>query len=258
MSNPDKRYFTRHPDDKGVDEILLVAPVPNKMLPTTVEESREHAFLKIELIERYKTSGMSGDEWRFSTGLYLREPHRKDWKLISTGGSLQAHCAQLYPELYGDFLTQKWPGDFFKRKVAAAAFVWKGEPVYSLSYDGKPLPLLQAAGHLGYAWYLSADQGSNPAPLNVLCAQPGCANPHTSVYRLKHTYCHQGHKGDPFKDMFRGFCDDHAERGDCALDDANANYILVEGEGPVGNQPNPDKVNKAKFMGFIGDTEGDV
>jgi hypothetical protein len=263
LTMTDRLNFVRHEDDPGVDEILFVAPVPKTVVPDTIDEARQHAFLKLALIERYKTSGMSGDEWRFSTGLYLGENKRKNWRLISTGGRLRWHCSQLYPELYGDFDKGKWPDAFFKRKVGAITFSRKGHPVWSSSYDAKPVDLLVAAGHLPWAWCLWPERGEHPDVLKTLCAQPGCAKPHVSIYRLKHRYCREGHRskaGSSWKPVgrpkvvthdVRGFCADHLRRGDCGLDDADDNYVALSGPGPDGHEPDSKVVKKAAFGGTM-------
>jgi len=192
--HPSSYDFRRHPKDVGVDEILLCTEIAQSN-----DQAEASAFLRIGLIERYKTSGLSGDEWRFSTGLWVRELPRRDWRLISTGGSLEGHCAQLYPELYGDFESGRWPREFFTRKVGSVVFRWKGEHVWACSMDGRQADLLVTAGHLPWSWTLCADQGSDPKPLERLCCQPGCAEPLVSIYRVKQYFpfkCSCGRPGD--------------------------------------------------------------
>lgn len=238
----EKRFHTRHKDDQGIDEILFV-----DRLVQTVAEANQHAFLRIALIERYKTSGLSGDEWRFSAGLYLREDDRKDWRLISTEGSLDSMCAALYPSLYGDFQQGKWTSELVKRKVGNIVFQWKGLPIWGCSYDGEATDLMVAAGHLPWAWGAAGDQGCDPGPLKELCCQPGCAEPLVSIYRLKHRYCQAGHQSDTLKgtDEVRGFCAKHLRRGNCGLEDGDDNYEVLEGPGPDGHEPDPDVVKAA-------------
>lgn len=61
-----------------------------------------------------------------------------------------------------------------------------------------------------------------------LCLQPGCSAPATKVYRLLAEYSREGFKYDGYEDrqILRAFCDDHAERGDCGLEDADTNYVV--------------------------------
>lgn len=70
----------------------------------------------------------------------------------------------------------------------------------------------------GYAYY---------AGDAVHCDQEGCANAAAVRYQLKANYCRSGHKTEPSRPEFRHFCERHKTRGDCGLEDADANYIEV-------------------------------
>lgn len=254
---PERQSFQRHEDDQGVDEILFVAPVPGTIVPQNVDEAQRHAVLRIALIERYKTSGLSGDEWRFSTGLYRREDADAEWELISTEATLDSMCAALYPSLYGDFQSMKWGHEFFKQKIGAIAFSWKGHPIWSASYEGEALDLMVSVGHAPWAWLQACGQGCDPSPLKELCCQPGCVSPLVSVYQLQHRYCREGHKSEASHSYtkhneektvvsdVRGFCAKHLRRGDCGLDDADENYVVLRGPGPDGHEPDPLVVKEA-------------
>lgn len=62
----------------------------------------------------------------------------------------------------------------------------------------------------------------------VHCDQEGCSDAATVRYRLKKRYCKEGHEhSGPSWDEYRHFCDRHKRRGDCALEDADRNYIQV-------------------------------
>jgi len=71
----------------------------------------------------------------------------------------------------------------------------------------------------GRAWF--AGEGD-------FCDQEGCSEPATVTYRLRKSYCMEGHPSDPLSPLFRRFCQRHAKRGDCGLEDADANYESVE------------------------------
>jgi hypothetical protein len=63
-----------------------------------------------------------------------------------------------------------------------------------------------------------------------LCFQPGCSEEAAVEYRLKKEYCRQGHAEDATRhgrETHIRFCSEHAERGDCGLEDADANYETV-------------------------------
>lgn len=61
-----------------------------------------------------------------------------------------------------------------------------------------------------------------------LCDQEGCAEPATVTYRKKFEYCNAGHQS-PVHPIaaIRHFCEKHRIRGDCGMDDADANYELI-------------------------------
>lgn len=256
-----KLAFNRHPDDRGVDEILFVPESG-----PTVTESRSAAFMRLRIAERYKTSGLSGDEWRFSSALDIREHPTGDWVRLDAGyRDFEAHAAALYPALFGDFLIGKnqW---LFGRKVRHICFAWKGLPRWRGDHEGKASDFLVACGHLPWALIKAGEDGEHHQDaLKRLCCQPGCAEPHVSVYRKLRDYCQrcgsycrkcEGRGNDVMRidDRIevRGFCAKHLTRGDCGLDDADANYAVVSGPGPRGNPPDPAVVSPS----ILGPTMG--
>jgi hypothetical protein len=243
-------HFVRHPDDHGIDEVLFCS-----VLPQTHRQAEDSAFLRIGLRERYKTSGLSGDEWRFSTMLQLRALSDMPWVDTSSGyRDPEAHAAFLYAELFGDFRIGGKNEWLYRRRVGAIAFAWKGLPIWSASYDGEATDLLVACGHLPGALITAGEQGASPhGELSRLCCQPGCKAPLASVYRRLKDYCRRcGEEGrEPFRPEHRGFCLAHLRRGDCALDDADSNYEVVSGPGPDGNEPDPRKVRESVYGGTI-------
>lgn len=253
----DRRRFVRHPDDGGIDEILLCG-----VLPEIYDDAATSAFMRIGLRERYKTSGLSGDEWRFSTILQLREDPAGPWVDTSSGYTrLKWHVAHLYAELFGDFIKGEKHPWLYRRKVAAIAFSWKRMPVWSGSYDGEATDLLVAAGHLPAAFVMAPEQGAHPWT-GDLCCQPGCVEPVVSVYRVKERFCGGCGRPRPYypSDLvkngdgydYRAFCGAHLRRGDCALDDADTNYEVVSGPGPDDGEPDPSVVRESVFGGIVG------
>ncbi len=57
------------------------------------------------------------------------------------------------------------------------------------------------------------------------CDQEGCSNEATVKYFLKKKYNNDGSEAKMFGKEYRLFCDRHKTRGDCALEDADYNYI---------------------------------
>lgn len=130
--------------------------------------------VRIVTVPRYKTSGMSGDEWRISARI----------------------------ELYR-----------------------KGNLIHSESYRNVETACIFAA-----ATYLRAidDGKAYFAGEGDTCDQEGCAKNSSVTYRVKKSFCRDGHESDfPWRTI-RKFCAEHARRGDCALEDADRNYELVE------------------------------
>jgi len=62
-----------------------------------------------------------------------------------------------------------------------------------------------------------------------LCDQPGCSNLPTIFYKRKKAYTTQGEElvNNGYRNEYRQFCDIHKRRGDCGLDDADANYEVI-------------------------------
>jgi hypothetical protein len=128
--------------------------------------------IRIFTVPRWKTSGLSGDEWRIH---------------------------------------------------AEVQFWRKGKLIFSEGCRDT-----QTACGLLYGWYVRAcDDGKGYfAGDGVTCDQEGCHEPATYRYRRLADYCRDGHKSAPSEvSLYRHFCEQHKTRGDCALDDADVNYI---------------------------------
>jgi hypothetical protein len=64
----------------------------------------------------------------------------------------------------------------------------------------------------------------------IHCDQEGCSELATITYKKLHDYCRSGHKTTPDWIKLRRFCDRHKRRGDCGMDDCDANYVLATDE----------------------------
>lgn len=60
-------FYLRHPSDEYIDEVLI---------ETTDGGARIHAVT----VPRYKTSGMSGDEWRVNVAITFSVDGQEVWK----------------------------------------------------------------------------------------------------------------------------------------------------------------------------------
>lgn len=128
--------------------------------------------IRIFTVPRYKTSGLSGDEWRIH---------------------------------------------------AEVQFFRKGKLIFSEGCRN-----VQTACGLMYSWYVRAcdDGKAYFAGDGITCDQEGCHESATIRYRRLNDYCQDGHKSKVSEiSLYRHFCEKHKTRGDCALDDADLNYI---------------------------------
>lgn len=83
---------------------------------------------------------------------------------------------------------------------------------------------------LGMFYLESQDNGLGYfASEGAFCDQEGCAQIATVKYRKLAHYDNAGNRSDCRHDTYRQFCEIHRQRGDCGLDDADSNYVLVEG-----------------------------
>ena len=223
MTDP-KLNFVQHHDDEGLDEIVFIVD--------------RDPFIRCVMVPRYKTSGLSGDEWRVSAmwerqegGLWV--PFDGPYRNITTA----AHA--LFP---GVFNSHK---DWHQLNCTSVRLLRKRRPIIEMTHDGRPLPLplLVAIGHLPWTLEIWPEQLPPEAPAYFggavtqdLCFQVGCAEGAVSTYTLKKRHRRDGseysaerhHWG---RDAIR-FCPKHLRRGDCGLEDADRNYEVVEGPGP--------------------------
>lgn len=151
----------------------------------------------LQILPRFKTSELSGDEWRVSCRITFM--HK----------GMGVHV-----ETFGDLRT-------------AIAF----------------LPSLLIS---------SRESSKLPDTRLVRCSQPGCPNAPVAIYRLKMEYSPNGSMNMlPTDELIRVFCSRHLDRGDCGLEDSNANYEVLEGPGPEKAQPQEGDASPSIFGGVI-------
>lgn len=227
----DSPRYKRHSDDEWFDEIRF--------------ETAEGPLLRIVTMYRYKTSSMSGDEWR--TSARIQVSRGKVWSDFDTHyANLKSACRGLYPgfftshpELHGVITTTV---DFYQ----------KGVKLYEASYDSKPLEFLHAAGHLPWALIIARENTGSMPNSNDYCFQPGCPEKAVSTYKLKTEYSANGvFSREPTRELRRRFCQRHLQRGDCGLEDADNNYEVIDGSGSDEAQGWEEDVSESRFGGFI-------
>lgn len=165
----------------------------------------------IQIMERYKTSGLSGDEWRFSYKVILL---RKGMMVASTtvnsmeyATALLACAVQLgWPELDSDPQWQTIP--------------WEDVPDAGICCQ----PGCLNKSTRTYVMKKLYDR------------QCAFEKPNESMSGWIEA---------------REFCDDHGRRGDGGLDDADHNYVCVRGKDWDDAPVDPDKVRESVFGGMI-------
>jgi hypothetical protein len=211
-----KRPLHRHHDDDYWD---------------SVEVEATGAKLRAYIVPRYKTSGLSGDEWRISAHLE-----------VGTTGSPKLLTHQ--------FHRMKMLLTYAPHFLYAEARYVLDAPAARLVVRRKGVVLMQqhfatfGDAAMGMAWHVTvANEGSKAIPWHHLtdaeererCQQVGCSEPPKNVYRLKKLQVGNGRlMVEPeydFTGQFTWYCSRHTERGDCGLEDADENMTLVEGSG---------------------------
>lgn len=203
-----KIYLKRHPEDHWFDECRI--------------EGKYGPILRMVCVERWKTSGLSGDEWRFGYRWEIRKNGNDGGRSWHPVEGYPAHrpddaYRRLYPlvsEAAPLFLNYEVSVHFYRKGVLA----WNVPEIR---------PLRDAAGFLPWDEIVAREQ-HDVIPLEEatkgLCMQPGCRNEPTVRYRIKQEYDRCGNEKESYSANGRHFCDKHRRRGDCALEDADVNY----------------------------------
>lgn len=248
-----KPFYWRHSDDEWWDEIRIVDLTPKPLL-------------RLVTRMRYKTSGLSGDEWRTSVYWQVSEPWQgalladapdqaqQGWRdLDGPYHRLKSGCAAIYPGVYTSHVLQH------PRMISRVEFWRKNRMLYISQFgDDQPEPrsLLVTLGHLPWALLTAREQSQMTREIfqwsDSLCFQPGCAALAVSEYRLKKRYCNDGEVHEHMGEYRRRFCQRHLRRGDGALEDADANYEVLSGPGPGEAQAWEADESKSVFGGVIG------
>lgn len=107
------------------------------------------------------------------------------------------------------------------RISASIKFYRKGKLIYE---DGC-LNVETACYLVGAKHMMLTDEGKGYfAGERNVCDQEGCTATATWKHKKKFDWCRDGHKSEEPSNAYRLFCDEHETRGDCGLDDADANY----------------------------------
>jgi hypothetical protein len=215
---PPKRPLRRHRDDNYWDEIVILSG-----------QVVLHGFI----VPRYKTSGLSGDEWRISARLVVkytgnpvieRSFHRMNDLLKYAPGFIYSERERLLQGAEATTLVAK------RKRIDLCELTFNsfGDAAMGMAWH-----LVTAnEGTAGVKWHHLTDEEER-----ARCQQVGCAEPPVNVYHLK-KLLYGDHPPDTFfapKYDFEGqyvwYCARHTTRGDCGFEDADNNLELVEGDG---------------------------
>lgn len=105
------------------------------------------------------------------------------------------------------------------RISAEVQFLRKGKVIETKNYS----TVEYAVAFLGADFH--SLQGAYYGGYGNLCDQEGCSNEAAVTKKLLKEYCKSGHGEVPHHDVIRKFCNKHKHRGDCGLEDADANYV---------------------------------
>jgi|SRR5579884_882736 len=218
MMKPSVR-LRRHHDDEYWDEITITA---------------KYAGLGIHVVPRWKTSGLSGDEWRISTRMTLNNRQGPIYETTFNSMRFALSFAPHFVWQHGrELLTAVDATLVYMRKghtLWSQQFPTFADAAFGVYYHGV------VANEQSPGWHHLSDQEERQH-----CAQPGCNELPVCLYQLKNIM-YGGSSGSRrtfmppeynFEAKHTWFCDKHKRRGDCGLEDADANYevIIAAGSG---------------------------
>lgn len=232
-ANPATR-LKRHKCDEWVDEVVIKA--------------KDCAIsFAIKTVERYKTSYMSGDEWRFSRSCQAL----KGGKVIAedfTNDMDTAFC--LLPRI----LTSDEVRDHrFDNAQFTVHYFNRGHKLCSQDTGNIVGTML----YLPFSYWEVLEQHLETKKLTDIressCCQPGCPATPDSLLKIIKEYGDQGEEIHPDEmeyrsPSYRQFCKDHLRRGDCSREDCDDNYELVAGMSVEDAQVARSKIKPAGLM----------
>jgi hypothetical protein len=214
-----RRELRRHKDDDYVDRVVV--------------QASNDAQLVGYIVPRYKTSYMSGDEWRIHAQMELRL-HPEGQPVFKRGFGRMDGL-----ETYAALFIREAP-HFMNAPSATLSAYRKGHVLMRQTF-----PTFGEAV-IGLKWHIvTCNEGSEIEWCHVSdaqearhCQQVGCAEPPINVFRYKKLFYGSS---DPartflppkhdFERQWTWYCARHTQRGDCGFEDADKNLELVEDPG---------------------------
>lgn len=231
-------YWKPHGDEPGFDRIVVSSIKPIAGINR----------IELSARERYKTSGLSGDEWRFSWSLGATGPGHSEPIRTGCGFFDDVGLALIPRVLEGAIQERGWSGLFDSADGDATIEVYRR----GVLCNGRRFSNLIAAT-MNVAWWARVygeqsefDASASRTIYTGYCAQPGCPEKAEVVYQLKKEFDSWGREIEELSigPARRCFCLKHARRGDCGLEDADANYLVIS--APDGFDQQTCRVDPAK------------
>ena len=216
---PSAEDLKKYPNYYRLRKAILEAKKPKGQIwfPIYFDKHREDEYfdeVKVVILPRYKTSGLSGDEWRFT------HQARLFWKGQQIGHRNFLNLQDALREM-----------DWWVRNInELVKFRFK-------EYDD--------GSHLEELINFPDEK------LRVeYCAQPGCPNKATHTFIKKKKWTKDGMAEVPMHGVHAiRFCQQHTTRGDCALEDADKNLELFEA---LEEEDHSERISKELGSGFGG------
>jgi len=218
----DRRPLRRHDDDDYWDRVTVQATTGANLIGFVVP--------------RYKTSGLSGDEWRVGARMEVRRRHPDSKPVFERGFSrihgLTAHAGLFVLRHTPELLSSPQATLVVERK--GHALMTETFPTFGEAVVGMQWHIVTCnEGREGVEWHHISD-----AEEATHCQQVGCAEPPVNTFRYRKLFYS---KSDPertflppkydFEGQWTWYCARHTQRGDAGYEDADKNLELVGGPG---------------------------
>lgn len=179
-------------------------------------------MIELELPEEFGTQEMKDGSKKPLEALRKRLP---DWEPYD----------EITLKVVPRYKTSGLSGDMWRTSVVIT-FKFKGQVIDEVAL----LNMQTAILFLGSEW-IKRQEPIHDEVIRIeqgRCDQPSCDRPGTNLYLLRRETSERGEWLVPnevrFR-RFRRFCDRHARRGDCAREDNDDNYVVLQGAGPSGS-----------------------
>ena len=183
----------------------------------------------IKIHERWKESGLSGDEWRFS---YIYEFEAFGDQICAASCNFPQYAILSFLTLFSKpslkTLILNHP-EMMRGCTVQVSFINRGVPMLTKSFSTF-LDCLLCIGKVE-AVALEDHPKIHDLHKSILarrCSQPGCPRVGVNPVRILKQYDRYGvlESNPLFPVMGRQFCSEHLHRGDCSLEDCDDNYLV--------------------------------